>query len=628
MAGLNSIFNSALSGLNVTQAGIDVVSNNVANAGSIGYTRRSVSAQQIVANGQTVGARTAGIQRSMDLLLQKQLRMETSGAAYTDAKANVHTALDQLFGTPGGVSALDTGYNRFQSSLQQLVNDPSSYTLRGEVLSSASRFADQLRALSDNVQTLRKDAEQRIGIGVRQINEFLGQLKTINTQLGGGGSDGLPSPALLDERDRILSDLSRLVDLRVTEGSRGQVSVYTTGGLQLFDNGAATSLSFDERGFLSPESLYNTDPSKRGVGTITATDANGGNLDLIANDMIRSGELAAYIEVRDKTLVEAQTQLDELAANLARTLSDKAVTGVAATSGAASGFDVDLTGLQQGNEITINAMLTPSGVAQKIILKRVDDASQLPLPSSASADPTATIFGIDFSGGVGAAVAQIQAALGGGYAVSNPAGSTLRILDDGAAGTRDITSLGAAITTTSLASGGIELPFFVDGGNGNALFTGSFEGGSQLVGFSQRVAVNPALLADRSKLVVYNLVPPNVTPQGDTARPQALLDRLSTASRIFSAQSGIGGLSSAYQGTIADFVRRVVDTQGAASENATRLNEGQKTVLSVLESKFSSSAGVNVDEELSRLIQLQAAYSANARVISAAKELMDALIRI
>jgi flagellar hook-associated protein 1 FlgK len=237
------------------------------------------------------------------------------------------------------------------------------------------------------------------------------------------------------------------------------------------------------------------------------------------------------------------------------------------------------------------------------------------------------VIGVNFSGGVGAAVVQIQAGLGASFAVSNPAGNTLRILDDGAAATRDVTAATAFISTTSLTSGDVELPMFVDGGNGNALFTGSFEGGSQQIGFAQRIVVNPALSADRSRLVIYNTTPPNATLQGDATRPQALLDRLTTANRIFSAQAGIGGLTTAYQSSVSDFVRRIVETQGAASENASRLNEGQKTVLSVLETKFSDSAGVNVDQEMAQLIQLQAAYSANARVISAAKELMDTLLR-
>lgn len=628
MAGLGSILNTAMSGLTSVQNSIDVVSDNVANAGSVGYTRRSVLTLQQVANEQTVGAKTAGVQRTLDVLLQKQLRLETSGAAYTDIKARAHNTLDQLFGPPGGVSTLDTGFNRFKTALQGLANDPSSFTLRGQVIEDASRLTDQIRGLSNNVQELRQEAETRIGSAVNQLNGLLSNLATINNQLG-GSANGLPAPALLDERDRILSEMSRYVDLRISERERGQVSVYTTGGLQLFDSGTAVKLSFDQRGASSigPEALYNTNPALSGVGTIVSVDSNGGRVDLIANNMIRSGELAASIELRDRTLVEAQTQLDELAANMARALSDRSVTGVAATAGAATGFDVDLTGLQQGNEITITSVLTPSGTTQTYILKRVDDATQLPLPASASSNPSATIIGINFSGGVSGAIAQIQAGLGASFAVSNPAGSTLRVLDDGAANTRNVTAVNASITQTSFTSGNVEFAMFVDGGNGNALFTGSYEGGSQQVGFSQRIVVNPALATDRSRLVVYNTTPPNATQQGDATRPQALLDRLTNTNRTFSAQTGIGGLNAAYQSSVSDFVRRVVETQGAAKENATRLNDGQKTVLSVLENKFSETAGVNVDQEMAQLIQLQSAYAANARIISAAKELMDTLLR-
>ncbi len=62
------------------------------------------------------------------------------------------------------------------------------------------------------------------------------------------------------------------------------------------------------------------------------------------------------------------------------------------------------------------------------------------------------------------------------------------------------------------------MPFFVDGGKGNVAFTGSYEGGSQTVGFACRIAINPALVADRSRLVVFNTSP--APPQGDATRPK------------------------------------------------------------------------------------------------------------
>jgi flagellar hook-associated protein 1 FlgK len=75
------------------------------------------------------------------------------------------------------------------------------------------------------------------------------------------------------------------------------------------------------------------------------------------------------------------------------------------------------------------------------------------------------VIGIDFSGGMGSVLTQLNAALGGaGLQFSNPSGSTLRVLDDGAAGLADVNAASVTTTTTSLTSGGPELPLFTDGG--------------------------------------------------------------------------------------------------------------------------------------------------------------------
>ena len=221
-------------------------------------------------------------------------------------------------------------------------------------------------------------------------------------------------------------------------------------------------------------------------------------------------------ELRDKTLVEAQTQLDELAGNLASALSDAPVSGTAVTSGAASGFEVDLAGLASGNAVTLDYVDTPAGTVHRVTFVRVEDASQLPLPDTATPDTTDKVVGISFAGGPAAVAAQVQAALGGGLSASNPSGTILRIVDDGAAGTTDVTGLNAAITATSLTGGSAALPLFVDSGRADAPFTGSFDGGPQGRGFAQRIAVNPALVADRSRLVVYSMSPPTqaATPPG------------------------------------------------------------------------------------------------------------------
>ncbi len=620
--GLNTALGTAISGLRSSQVGIGVVSQNVANAGTPGYVRRTTSNVDSVSGG-TVGVSNPNVQRLLDRIVQHQLLQESSGAAYTSTRAQVFANLDKLYGAPGSATALDSMYSKFTNSLQALQNDPSSYTNRTAVIDAASQLANRLRGLSEGVQQQRAQTEAGIGAAVTRTNELLEQLtdvnaRIVNAQQSSGTAD------LRDQRDRIISELSQYVEIRTDERPNGSVSITTASGTQLFDGRPTIKFEFDARANIGPQSQWSSDPARRGVGTIVARDLSGNSFDAIANNTFRSGEIGALVELRDKTLVQAQAQLDEIAAQLSSALSDREIAGTAVTAGAATGFDVDLAGLQSGNSVTLDYKVTPGGQTQRFTFVRVDSAASLPLPASAQGDANNRVIGIDFSGGPASVAAQMQAAVGPGFTVSNT-GSVLRIVDDGAAGTRDVVGLTARPTQTSLTGGTGELPFFVDGRN-NAAYTGSYEGGAQSVGFASRIAVNPDLIADRSRLVVYNTAP--MTPQGDTTRPKFLYDRLTSSQRSFTNATGFDGSTATSSGTVSSFVQRVVAGQGQASEQAKRLDEGQQVAFASVQSRFLEDTKVNVDEEMSTLIELQSAYAANARVISTVKELLDVLMRL
>ncbi|WID97616.1 flagellar hook-associated protein FlgK [Bosea vestrisii] len=620
--GLSTSLGTAISGLNSAQIGIGVVSQNVANAGTPGYVRRNVSSVDSVSGG-TVGVSNPNVQRLLDRIVQHQLLQESSGAAYTSTRAQVFANLDQLYGAPGSKTALDSMYSSFTSSLQALQNDPSSYTNRTAVLDAASQLASRLRGLSEGVQQERSQAEAGIGSAVTRVNELLDQLtnvnaRIVNAQQTSGTAD------LRDQRDRIVSELSQYVEIRTDERPNGSLSITTASGTQLFDGRPTVKFEFDARANIGPQSQWSSDPATRGVGTIVARDLNGNGFDAIANNTFRSGEIGALVELRDKTLVQAQKQLDEIAAQLSSALSDREIAGTAVTAGAATGFDVDLAGLQSGNSVTLDYKVTPGGQTQRFTFVRVESAASLPLPASAQGDANNRVIGIDFSGGPASVAAQMQAAVGPGFTVSNT-GSVLRIVDDGAGATRDVVGLTARPTQTSLTGGTGELPFFVDGRN-NGVYTGSYEGGAQSAGFASRITVNPDLVADRSRLVVFNTSP--ATPQGDTTRPKFLYDRLTSSQRSFTNATGFDGSTATSTGTVSSLVQRVVAGQGQASEQAKRLDEGQQVAFSAVQSRFLEDTKVNVDQEMSTLIELQSAYAANARVISTVKELLDVLMRL
>jgi flagellar hook-associated protein 1 len=383
--GLTGAMTSALSGLRVTQSQMEVVSQNIANVDSVGYTRRQATVLERNAAGRATGAGVAGIQRQLSLLVQKQLRTETAGAAFTDIRARYAEQLDRLFGTPGEAGALDGAVNAFQGSLQQLVANPANSTARAEVLSRAEALAGTLNGLSQDIQRLRTNAETRIADGVERVNTILQNIAGIESKLAGNGQVMITNAPLLDERDRAIQELASLIDIRVITQESGRVNIFTETGVQLF-SGRPVTLSFDGRAPLTANSLYSTNPADRGVGTIRVNSANGAGVDIIAGGLFRSGEIAAEIDMRDNVLVEAQAQIDGLAAALAGSLGDRSpVTPY--TTGVNAGFDIELDepatvgqlAMKAGNSLSIEVN-TPTG-PRRIQIIATDGAAPNPIPA-------------------------------------------------------------------------------------------------------------------------------------------------------------------------------------------------------------------------------------------------------
>ena len=163
---------------------------------------------------------------------------------------------------------------------------------------------------------------------------------------------------------------------------------------------------------MTPQSQWSADPTKSTIGTVTLTSPNGSKTDLIANGSIAPARSQAYLEMRDTTMVQAQAQLDQIAAgDVERAVRHDRPTDTAATSGAQAGFDVDVGDAQAGNTVSITYTDTATNTQHQITLIRVDDPSALPLSNTATADPNDTVFGIDFSGGMASVITQINAAL-------------------------------------------------------------------------------------------------------------------------------------------------------------------------------------------------------------------------
>lgn len=615
---LTQALSTSVAGLRTAQAGLALIASNVANAETPGYVRKTMVQATTSAGANGVSVRVAQITREFDEYIQRQLRVETAGGSYADMRAQFYERLQQIYGAPGSDAALETIYNKFTDALQALRTSPDSGAARSAVLTAAQVLAQQLNGMTTDIQSLRSDAELGLSDAVTRANNAMKQIAAINRQLATNTTADAAAASLLDQRDAYIDELSRLMDVKVIEGDFNQVNIFTNSGVQLVGTDAST-LHFDAQGTVTPNALWDRDPAQRTVGTLTLASPTGSAMDLIANGSIRSGEIAAYLEMRDSVLVQAQSQLDAVASAMASALSDRTIAGTAVTAGAQSGFDIDTAGLLAGNTVHLTYTDTTTGQTHELSLVRVDDPSALPLDNSATAHPDDEVIGVDFSAGLPAIVNALNARFNGKINFSST-GTTLTVLDDGAANTSTVDAVSATQTVTGFNSGGGELSFFNDAG---VPYSGAITSiGSQSVGFAGRISVNGALLADPSRLVAYQ---PG-TPSGDGTRPNFIYDQLTSASLTFSPSSGIGALDVPFSGSLTSFMRQVVSAQGEAAANAASLAEGQQVVVNALQTRFSDGAAVNIDREMANLLTLQTAYGANARVMSTVKEMFEILL--
>jgi flagellar hook-associated protein 1 len=618
--GLSSALATAMSGLRANQAALAITSGNIANAQTPGYIAETANQSELSAGTGGTTVQVAGASRDLDVFIQKQLRTETGGAGFADQNSNILGQLQSLYGTPGGTGTLETAFNNFTSALQALSTSSSGLSAQSTVLGAAQTLAQQLNTTSQGIQTLRSNVEQDIGSSVTQANTDLNQIAAINQQLQGLGASDPSAATLEDQRDDAINDLSGLMDVNATTNSANQVSILTNTGVQLVSGTQASQFSFTSAGTLSPTSLYSSNPAQNGVGSLTVKLPNGANIDVVSNNVISSGRIAADLQLRDGTLVQAQNQVDQLAATLSSSLSDVTTQGTAVTPSASlAGFTLNLSNLQAGNSINLS-YTNGSGQQQQVQIVAVTDPSALPLSSPSGASPQ--VIGVNISGGINSIVSQLTTALGSSHLQFANSSGLLQV----AANPADNVTINSASTTTTatgLTAGTPQLPLFMDS---SLPYTGAITGsGSEMTGLAGRITVNPALLANPANLQVFSTNPP--TAAGDTTRPNYLYSQLTSASFTYSTQTGLGSTKAPFTGTIGDYLQQFLSQQAATASSATQLQQGQSVVVSTLQQKFNSTSQVSIDSEMSNLIALQNSYAANAHVMSVVQTMMQTLLQ-
>lgn len=620
---LASTLRTALSGLSTAQRALGVTANNVANANTAGYVRKVHSQETVVIDGRAAGVAAGEAQRIADRFLQGELRTQRSVAARSTALAEVHGRIQEgLFGRPGeadrGVAAR---IEQLSGALEAFANAPDKAPLRIAVVQAASELTRQLGADAATLQDLRRDADQRIAATVSEINQEIQTLHELNLQF----ARGLPTPELSDQRDAALQRLAERIEISTFPHDDGTIAVYTRGGQPLLeygprrlDYGAPAAVAADT--VFGPITVYDDDqidpatgrPRAGETGTVLISggvraeltpelqaDATPDAQQVVASPLT-AGRLQGLLEARDRVLPELADQLGELA-EVVRFALNAAHNAAVPTPppNRLAGTRTDLAGWTAASN---------GGTAYLAV---VDRATGAPV-TTVAVDVTAA--------SPAALVSQLNADLAG--------------LGTAAIGADGALTLTATDPDHGLAldEGDSRIPVADAAGHGWSYGFAHYFGLNDLVvpsgSGSGGLAVRADIAADVSRLGHARLdvdTGPPLTSilggRGDNRGAQALAGALDTTVTTV-ARGKLPGASVTVAGYAADLVAGA-SVDAAAAESA---ESGQRAVLDDLEARNGAVSGVNLDEELSRLVLYQQSYVVSARVISITNELFDELL--
>jgi len=251
-------YNIATTGMYVSQASLAVVSNNLSNISTTGYSRQQIASAEKVASAASgtasncSGVGVAEIYRVRDCFLDQTYRQVNGKTEYYNTKNGIVEDAQKLLNEYGSSSSssengLQQTIQNFFDSWEQLTKDPSSQSTRSAVVEYAAALVDTFNEINTQLAAMQQDAGNRVKDGVYSLNDLANQVAVLNKQITLAETSGSEACNLRDQRDELLDKMSALANICVTEQSNGALNVGID-GVSLVQGATTHSLKYVEDG--------------------------------------------------------------------------------------------------------------------------------------------------------------------------------------------------------------------------------------------------------------------------------------------------------------------------------------------------------------------------------------------
>ncbi|MFO1467549.1 MAG: flagellar hook-associated protein FlgK [Steroidobacteraceae bacterium] len=620
------IFDISVSALQAFQRAINVTGNNVANAQTPGYSRQRVDLQtrqpQFYGNGWLgTGVDVATVRRSFDQAAVNQLNASSSSLGQLDAFKTYSDQLDNLFSGKTGIASAVQG---FFAAASDVANDPTSAAARQAFLGQAQSLASTVQDASRQLDTINGDINARLTADIAQVNSYAKSIAQLNDQIvkAGGYAQGQQPNDLLDQRDQLITELSKYVGVSTVADGTGAVNVFVGNGQGLVLGGQANQLKTVTNSF---------DPSRLEIGSATT-----GNHSISNN--FTTGEIGGLLSARTQLTDPVRNQLGQLAIAIAQGVNDQQKVGLDLNG--ALGKDLfSFTGAQ-GQGSAANTGSASLAVSISNVGALTADSYQLTYNGSGYVLTRVADGSVISTTGTGTAASPLQAD-GLSIVVSGaPAtGDQFRIEPTAAAAgslrvaitnTSQIAAAGAVRSSAAAGnsgSGSISAGTVVDATNPNLLATTTIAFTSPTT-YSVNGAGSFTYTAGSNITLNGWQVQISGTPAtGDTFTVQRNAggtgdNRNALAIAALQNQGVLAGGSVSLAGALNSLVTGV----GTLAQQTNLAQQAQSAVNTSAQQAVQSVSGVNLDEEAAALLQWQQAYQAAAQALKIGSSLFQTLL--
>jgi flagellar hook-associated protein 1 FlgK len=633
---------------------LQTTGNNIANAKVGGYSRQrvelSTAPSQFTGGGNIGrGVDVKAVTRAHDQFLTREAAGAQSTAQMDQARLNALKRLEEAF--PTGERGVGHAATLFLNAMTDLAGQPAAQGLRQAVLARADEVAVRFNQVSQQLDALQSDVNDSLSGGAQRVNALAQALAQLNSKIvGAANSQGVPNE-LLDERDRLLAQISQKLQVKTLTGPDQTVTVFVGGGRSLVMGDSAAKLSV----VADP-----ADPSRR---ALAFTDNSGERL--IDSDLLGGGDMAGMLTFQNEDLVLARNRMGQMAAALTGIVNRQQSLGLdlKGQTGADLFFDFHDTAAP-GALTMVRAVSTNQSAAVPTLA--ITDPSKLQAAEYRLTYDTVSSGWILTPSGGGPSIPQAQSSnLGFTLAglgalntqdsfllqpVTYAAGLMRRELaqTDGVAAAAPVVSKAetankgtGALTSLKILQPGSDLVLAVQTSSVVLRFTGPttlsvtppVNGTSSLTWTPGQALTlggvdlmitgqpKPADVATEFAGDAFVLSATTQTSQnnGNALALAALADTAFVGRSGPGAGAGGATFTDAYAAGITDIGTRV---QGAATAS-----DISTAVADQLQLRKSAVDGVNLDEEAARLIQSQQAYQASAKVLQVAQTVFDTLLQ-